>query len=79
MLYVCACMLNLVQFSAAQWTVACQVPLPMGFPRQEYWSGLRSPSPGDLPNSGVEPESLTSGALTGRFFTAGATWEVPKW
>ena len=37
------------------WTVACQVPLSMEFPRQEYWSGLPFPSPGDLPNPGIEP------------------------
>ena len=36
------------------WTVACQAPLPMGFPRQEYWSGL--PFPGDHPNPGIKPE-----------------------
>ena len=40
------------------WTVACQVPLPMGFPRQEYWSGLPFPSPGDLPDPGMEHGSL---------------------
>ena len=39
------------------WTVACQAPLPMGFSRQEYWSGLPFPSPGDLPDPGIEPES----------------------
>ena len=39
------------------WTVACQVPLSMGFPRQEYWSGLPFPSPGDLPDPGIEPMS----------------------
>ena len=39
------------------WTVAHQVPLPMGFPKQEYWSGLPFPSPGNLPNRGIEPES----------------------
>ena len=39
------------------WTVACQAPLSMGFPRQEYWSGLPFPSPGDLPDPGVEPAS----------------------
>ena len=49
------------------WTVAHQVPLSMGFPRQEYWSGLPFSSPGDLPNPGVEPESH---ALAGGFFTA---------
>ena len=39
------------------WTVACQAPLSMGFPRQEYWSGLPFPSPGDLPGPGIEPGS----------------------
>ena len=39
------------------WTVACQAPLSMGFPRQECWSGLPFLSPGDLPNSGIEPKS----------------------
>ena len=39
------------------WTVACHVPLSMGFPRQEYWSGLLFPSPGDLPDPGIEPMS----------------------
>ena len=45
--------------------VAHQAPLSMGFPRQEYWSGLPFPSPGDLFNSGIEPAFL---ALAGRFF-----------
>ena len=40
------------------WTVACQAPLSMGFSRQEYWSGLPFPSPGDLPNPGIKPKSL---------------------
>ena len=39
------------------WTVAHQAPLSMGFPRQEYWSGLSFPSPGDLPKPGIEPMS----------------------
>ena len=39
------------------WTVACQAPLSMGFSRQEYWSGLPFPSPGDLPDPGIEPAS----------------------
>ena len=51
-------------------TVACQAPLSMGFSRQEYWGGLPCPPPGELPNPGVEPESLTS-ALAGGFFTTG--------
>ena len=48
------------------WTVACQAPLPIGFPRQEYWSGLPFPSSGNLPNSGIQP---VSHALAGGFFT----------
>ena len=42
---------------ATPWTVACQAPLSMGFPRQEYWSALLFPSPGDLPKPGIEPMS----------------------
>ena len=51
------------------WTVACQAHLSMEFSRQEYWSGLSFPSPGDLPNSGIEPTFPVSPALAGRFFT----------
>ena len=50
-------------------TVACQAPLSMGFPKQEYWSGLPFPSPGDLPNPGIKPMSPVAPALAGRFFT----------
>ena len=49
------------------WTIACQAPLSMDFSRQEYWSGLPFPSPGDLSNSGIEPVSLMSPTLAGRF------------
>ena len=59
-------------------SVACQAPLSMGFSRQECWSGLPFPSPMDLPNPGIEPTSLMSPALAGRFFTTGTTWESPK-
>ena len=48
----------------------------MGFSRQEYWSGLPCPSPGDLPDPGIEPLSLKSPELAGRFFTTTATWEA---
>ena len=44
---------------AIPWTVAHQAPLSMGFSRQEYWSGLPFPSPGDLPDPGIEPRSPT--------------------
>ncbi|ELR53454.1 hypothetical protein M91_07156, partial [Bos mutus] len=50
-----------------------QAPLSMGFSRQEYWSGLPFPSPGDLPDPGIEPGSLTFPALAGKFFTTSAT------
>ena len=59
------------------WTLAYQAPLSMGFSRQEYCSGLPCPPPGDLPNPGIEPASITSPALAGRFFTTSATWETP--
>ena len=48
------------------WTVAGQAPLSLGFPRQEYWNGLPFPSPGDLPDPGIEP---TSPVLAGGLFT----------
>ena len=47
--------LSRVQFFATPWTVAYQAPLSMGFSRQEYWNGLPFPSPGDLPDPGIEP------------------------
>ena len=45
-----------LSYSATPWTIACQAPLSMEFSRQEYWSGLPYPSPGDLLDSGIEPE-----------------------
>ena len=48
------------------WTVVFQAPLSMGFPRQEYWSGLSFPTLGDLPKPGIKP---ISSALAGGFFT----------
>ena len=59
------------------WTVACQASLSMKFSRQEYWSELTCPPPGDLPNPGIEPAFLMSSALAGGFFTTSATWEAP--
>ena len=66
-----------VRLFGTPWTVARQARLPMGFPRQEYCSGLPFPSPGDLPDAGIEPESLISPDLTGGFFTTSTTWEAP--
>ena len=51
------------------WTVAHQAPPSMGFPRQEYWSELPFPSPGDLLDPGIRPESPASPRLAGGFFT----------
>ena len=59
-------MFNSLKFSGL---LAQQAPLSMEFFRQEYWSGLLFPSPGDLPDPGIEPRSLTSPILAGRFFT----------
>ena len=87
-----ACMLShfsCIWLSVTLRTVACQAPLCMGFSRQEYWSGLPCPPPGDLPDPGIEPVSLMSPALAGGFsfffflfffrrvfFTASATREA---
>ena len=54
-------------------TVACLAPLSVGFPRQEYWSELPFPSPGDRPDPGIQPASLMSPALAGEFFTTKTT------
>ena len=62
-----ACVLSDVCHFVTPWTVAHQASLSVGFPRQEYWSGLPVPSPGDLPDSGIKPGSP---ALAGGYFTA---------
>ena len=72
---MCVCMLSHfrhVRLFATPWTVAHPATLFMGFSRQEYWSGLPCPPPGDLPNPGTEPLFQTS-ALAGGFFTTRAT------
>ena len=68
-----------VQLFVTPWTVVHQTPLSMEFSRQEYWSGLPCPSPGDLPNPGIKAESVMSPALAGGFFTMSATWEAGKY
>ena len=72
-------MLSHVWLSATPWTVAHQAPLSMGFSRQKFWSRLPFPSPGDLRDSGIEPESHVSPSLAVGFFTtdpskAGKSW-----
>ena len=61
--------LSHVQFFVTPWTVTHPNLLSMGFSRQEYWSGLPFPPPGDLPDPGIQPAAPTS-ALAGRFFTS---------
>ena len=70
-------MLSRVQLSATPWTVAHQTSLSMGFPRQEYWRGLPFPTPGDLPDSGIKPASVSFPALAGGFFTICVIWKAP--
>ena len=68
----CMCACSVAQrfwFSVTLWTVARQASLSLGFSRQEYWRGLPSPSPEDLPDTRMEPASFMSPALAGGFFT----------
>ena len=66
-------LLSHVQLFVTPWTVDHQAPLSMEFSRQEYWSGLPFPTPGDLQVPGIKPTSFLSLALAGRFFTIRAT------
>ena len=70
---VCSYLLSYVQF----FDCSCQASPSIGFSRQEYWSELSFSSPGYLPDLGIEPTSFISPAWAGRFFTTGASWEVP--
>ena len=63
-----ACMLSYVQLFVTLWTIICHVPLSMGLSRQEFWSELPFPSPGDLLDPGIEPGSPAIPALAGGFF-----------
>ena len=69
---VCVCVFSrsVVSIFATLWTVAHQAPLSLRFPRQEYWSGLPFPSPGDLPDPGIEPAFPVSPALQADSFPA---------
>ena len=67
-----------VRLSVTPWTVAHQAPPSMGLSRQEQWGGLPCPPPGDLPDPGTDPVSLTRPALADGFFTTSATWEAPE-
>ena len=74
------CMLNYfsrIPLFVTLWTVAHQDPLSTGFSKQEYWSGLPYPPPGDLPDLGIKSKSVMSPALAGDFFNTSAIWEAP--
>ena len=78
--------LTRVRLFATPWTVAYQAPLSMRFSRQEYWSGLPFPSPGDLPDPGIElrspalqADALTSEPLGKPFMTTGKTITLTRW
>ena len=62
-----------VQLCATLWTIARQALLSRGFSKQEYWSGLPCPPPGDLPSLGMDPVTFMPPALAAMFFT---TWEA---
>ena len=70
--------LSRVPLLVTLWTVAHWAPLSMGFSRQEYWSELSFPPPGDLPNPEIEPSSLESPALARGILYHWASWEAPK-
>ena len=75
---MCACILSHfsgVQLLVTQWTIDHQASPFIGLSRHRYWSGLSCHPQGDLPDPGIEPMSLTSPALAGRFFITSATWE----
>ena len=79
---VCVCVFLLSRFShiwlfSTPGTVALQATLSAGFSKQEYWSGLPCPPPGDPLDPGIEPEPFTSPAEAGGFFTTRASWEAP--
>ena len=74
---MCAKSLSHVRLCVTLRTVARQASLALGFSRQEYWSGLPCPPPGDLPDSGIKPISPMPPALAGRISVTSATWEDP--
>ena len=73
---MCAELLSRVQLFVTPWTVARQAPLSTGFSRQEHWSGLPCPPPGNLPDPGIDSTSLMSPAQAGKFFITSTTWEA---
>ena len=76
---VCAQLLSRVWSFATPWTVARQAPLSMGFPRQEYWSGLPFPSPGGSSWPRDRTRISYVSCIASEFFTTSTTWEAPRW
>ena len=76
LLFLACCHFSPARCLETPWTVPHQAPLSMGFSRQEYWSVLPFPLPGDVPGPGMASTSLMSPALTGRFFTTSTIWEA---
>ena len=72
----CTVPLYFSRYVSVPWTVTCQAPLSMGFSRQEYWSGLPFPSPGDLHHPGIKSTSLMPPLWQLVFFTTSTTWEA---
>ena len=77
-IYVLCQVASVMSYSLQRYDCSLPASSFMGFSRQEHWGGLPFHSPGDLPHPGVEPTSLTSPALAGRFFTSSATWETMR-
>ena len=75
----CAYVLSCVWLFVTPWTIAYPAPLSTESSRQEYWSGLPYPTPGYLPDPGIEPASLVSPALAGGFFTTGPPGKQVKY
>ena len=73
--WIYVCVLSHVQLFAPPWTVGHQAPLSIEFSRQEYWSGLLFPTPGDLSHPGIKPMCP---ALAGRFFTTVPPWKLSR-
>ena len=76
-MYVCTVLCSVMSSSSRHHGLQpARLLCPWGLSRQEYWSGLPCPPPGDLPNPGIEPASLESPASAGGFFTTSVTWEA---
>ena len=76
--HVCMLSCSVISNSLPPWTAAHQAPLSIGLSRQEHWSGMPFPPPGDLPDPGIEPASHVAPALAGRIFTADPSGKHPK-